>query len=269
LRRLAWHLSLLLVIDLFLHVCWLRVDNYMLLKTRSKANMMRDRIRLLPHVMRWVPHHSAMFARSASAESSYSAALAAVTSGGSAADLVGAEADMEATFAAAAGDAMELVTVRGFRSSWRPKTFGLAAGWEVGLRAFLRDCVSSSGSVSTSEQAQVETTVARFLGDVVQPWLDRHSASPALFLLAVTLHQYKRKHTNAGLTSEEALMAMHLLLRSLRLAADTDLAKWVVTARAALFLPEDVEERLKALEEYAKTLESLTKGPCHPACKAI
>lgn len=232
----------------------------MLLKSLSKAKMLRDRIRLLPHVMRWVPHHSALFARSASAECRYLAALAAVTSGGSAAELVGAQADMEATFATAAADAMELVTVRGFKSSWRPKTFGLAAGWEVGLRAFLRECVSSSGSVSTSEQAQVETTVARFLGDVVQPWVDRHSASPALFLFAVTLDQYKRKHTSAGLTSEDALMTMHLLLRSIRLAADTDLAKWVVTARAALFMPEDVEERLRALEEYAKTLASFTKG---------
>lgn len=216
----------------------------------------RDRAKLLPLLMRWFHHPAALFARAASAEARYRQALEAVNGGAEAEELVSAEKELSQVFAdAAAGVA---VNFKHARTTWESHTYCLAPGWEVGLRNLFTSCLSSSRSISSAEVKQVETTVSRFLGDCVQPHIDAHRHSPAMFVLAMSLNAYKQRHTSTfGVVDESALMAMHVLLRNMRFEDGCDPVRWVVASRVALFMSDDVEERLKMLDEFERAVKDL------------
>lgn len=213
-----------------------------------------DAVVLLPHALRWFAHPSDIHAAAAAAEARYRDARAAVLAGGSATDLVGAEAEVEEAFRNAAAEIASRLSPAA-RRPWRPLTYGLAVGWEVSLRAALMECLSSSTATGDAERSQMETSVSRFMCDAVQPALAKHASSPALFLLVASMHEYRRVASAGARTPpENALLSMHILLRSVRLNPDDNLARWALRARAALFMPADVEERLRMLDEYVRSM---------------
>lgn len=83
----------------------------------------------------------------------------------------------------------------------------------------------------------------------------RHERSAALFLLVASLLDFRRQ--SAASHMHERMMRAHVWLGALRLEPSASLAAWLVTARAALFAPEDAEACHHHLLAYEAEMRGL------------
>lgn len=141
---------------------------------------------------------------------------------------------------------------------YNPHTFGLnQVGWEVSLRVALRLALRMDGARMADEEArEIDDTISTFFSQAVQPRVEDHSTSVALFLVVAALFHFRRGASERELP--DRVLRGHVWLRSLRVESDAQLARWAVLARAALYAPDDVEscqEHLRQLLEDAAAVE--------------
>ena len=109
-------------------------------------------------------------------------------------------------------------------------------------------------NMSPSERLQIDSTTGAFLEQAVEPARERHSRSIALFLLMAVLCDYRRRARASDVLPR--LVRAHTWLACLRADATTDLAAWLITARAALLAPDDPEAALNHLRAYHEDMKA-------------